>query len=70
MESEGRLPTQTAEDDRTTMAAFGLLFIVPLLIIILSLLLLFPFINAQLTRDSNPGGAITQSAPNGQTPSR
>ncbi len=70
LESEGKLPTQTAEDDRTTMVAFGLLFVVPLLIIILSLVFLLPFINAQINRDQNPGGAVTQSAPNGQTPTR
>lgn len=54
--------------DKTTMVAFGLLFVVPVLIILLSLLFLLPFINSQLTED--PSGVDTQSISRGQTPSR
>ena len=56
------------ESDRTTMVAFGLLFIVPLLIIILSMLLLLPFIHSQLVEDQS--GAQVQTSTNGLTPTR
>ncbi len=56
------------ESDRTTMVAFGLLFIVPLLIIILSMLLFLPFIHSQLVEE--PGGAQVQTSANGLTPMR
>lgn len=59
---------RTQDSDRSTMVAFGLLFVVPVLIILLSLLLLLPFINSQLTED--PSGVDTQSISRGQTPSR
>lgn len=59
---------RTQDSDRSTMVAFGLLFVVPVLIILLSLLLLLPFINSQLTED--PSGVDTQSISRGQTPTR
>lgn len=61
-------PIRTQDSDRSTMVAFGLLFVVPILIILLSLLLLLPFINSQLTED--PSGVDTQSISRGQTPTR
>lgn len=70
LESQGLLPTQTKDDERSTMVAFGLLFIVPILIILLSLLLLFPFINAQVNREPDASGVDTQSISKGQTPTR
>lgn len=63
---EGEVPSEIG--DRTTMVAFGLLFIVPLLIIILSLLLFLPFIHSQLTEE--PSGAQVQTSANGLTPTR
>ncbi len=68
-----RLEAQAGEPpseigDRTTMVAFGLLFVVPLLIILLSVLLLLPFINSQLTED--PSGVRVQSSSGSAPPSR
>jgi hypothetical protein len=68
-----RLEAQAGEppseiNDRTTQVAFALLFIVPLLIILLSILLFLPFINSQLTED--PSGVQVQRSANGQSPAR
>ena len=63
---EGTLRNE--ESDRTTMVAFGLLFIVPLLIILLSLLLFLPFIHSQLSEE--PSGAQVQTSANGLSPTR
>ena len=43
--------------DRTTVIAFGLLFVLPALIIVFSLLFLMPLIAQNLTRE--PSGATT-----------
>ncbi len=64
LEAEGKLPPRNELADRSTMVAFGLLFVLPLLIILFSALLLLPFINSQMTQDADPGGAIVQSGPN------
>ena len=55
-------------NDRSTQVAFALLFVVPLLIILLSVLLFIPFISHQMNDD--PSGVRTQPSANGQTPSR
>ncbi|RYX85841.1 hypothetical protein EON83_03550 [bacterium] len=70
MESEGRIPQHNELQDRSTMVAFGLLFVLPILIILFSALLLLPYINAQLSQDSEPGGAIVQTGPNLPPPTR
>lgn len=70
LEAEGRIPQNNELQDRSTMVAFGLLFVVPLLIIVFSVLLLLPFINSQLTQDPDPGGATVQTSPNQLPPSR
>ena len=70
MESEGKIPVRNEIEERSTMIAFGLLFVLPLLIILFAALLLLPFINAQLTQDADPGGAIVQTGPNLPPPTR
>lgn len=70
MESEGKIPQHNELQDRSTMVAFGLLFVLPVLIIIFSALLLLPFINAQLNQDADPGGAIIQTGRNLPPPTR
>lgn len=70
LESEGKIPVRSELEDRSTMVAFGLLFVVPIFIILFAILLLLPFINAQLNQDPNPGGATVQMSPNQLPPQR
>ena len=70
LESQGKIPLRSELEDRSTQVAFGLLFVVPFLIIVLSLLLLFPFIYGQINREPDPSGVDTQSISKGQTPTR
>lgn len=56
--------------DRSTVIAFGLLFVLPTLIILFAMLLLLPFINRSLSEDTNSGGAIRQNSPSNLAPSR
>jgi len=60
---------QNELNDRSTQVAFALLFVVPILIILLSLLLFFPFIRRQMS-DDDPSGVRIQPSANGQLPSR
>jgi len=62
LEAQGGVQ-QNELNDRSTQVAFALLFVVPLLIILLSLLLFFPFIARQMGND-DPSGVRIQTAPN------
>lgn len=70
LESQGHIPPRNPMEERSTMVAFGLLFVLPLFIILFAMLLLLPFINSQLNQDPNPGGATVQSSPNQLPPTR
>lgn len=70
LEAQGKIPVHNEINDRSTQVAFALLFVVPLLIIIFAVLLLLPFINAQLTQSPDPSGVTTQSSPNQLPPQR
>jgi len=61
---------QNELNDRSTQVAFALLFVVPILIILLSVLLFLPFISRQMSGDDDPSGVRVQPATNGQAPSR
>lgn len=65
---EAQLAPRSELFDRSTQVAFGMLFILPIFIIIFALLLLFPLIKSQLIEE--PSGVDTQSISKGQTPTR
>ena len=68
LEAQGGVQ-QNELNDRSTQVAFALLFVVPILIILLSLLLFFPFIARHIS-DDDPSGVRIQPSANGQAPSR
>jgi len=68
LEAQGGVQ-QNEFNDRSTQVAFALLFVVPILIILLSVLLFLPFIIRQ-TSDDDPSGVRIQPSANGQAPSR
>ncbi len=55
--SDGKKSAQKEAFDRTTVVAFGLLFVLPALIIVLSLLFFLPFIARNV--NSEPSNAPT-----------
>lgn len=55
--ADGQRSTKREAYDRTTVVAFGLLFVLPALIIVFSLLFLLPIIARSLTQE--PSGATT-----------
>lgn len=54
---DGQKSAQRETYDRTTVIAFGLLFVLPALIIVLSLIFIMPIIARSLTQE--PSGATT-----------
>jgi hypothetical protein len=55
--ADGKKSAQKERFDRTTVVAFGLLFVLPALIIVLSLIFLFPLVARTLQQE--PSGATT-----------
>jgi hypothetical protein len=55
--ADGKKSAQKERFDRTTVIAFGLLFVLPALIIVLSFIFLFPLVARSLQQE--PSGATT-----------
>lgn len=50
--------------DKSTVAAFGVLFILPTIIILFALAFLFPYMMNTMGREEDPSGTIINAGPN------